>query len=624
MAKAVEARGAEARAARKKERGKEGREKISFEERFDAIAYAAFGDLGEKLARAFELERVLAEAGMNVHPVVYGARVIFVTYLAIVAVLLSLIPIIYLPIPPMFKLILGLVLGMIPVYAFLMGIMYPQSRASDRSRRVEYELPFAATYMTTLARGGVSIGRIIEKLAESKVFHAMREEARRIIREVRFFGKDILSAIEYVASRHPNRLFKDFMLGWVSVIRTGGDIVHYLEAKTTAMFEARINAIRVIAERVAAFAEAYIIFAVIGSLGFYVFFAAGSLLGVGTAGTAQAYTSFFLFSFVVMPLVSVAIIVAIGKVLPPTGIKLEKTRKVILASIPLAAVIFLLLTAVTGVLNAMLTGEFNRRVFNLAIVSTLAALEAIAIPSAAAFISETRGTSGMEHSLASFLRDLAEVRKTGLSPERSLVYVARRDYGKFTWVVRQIAARVAWGFPLRKSTEAVLRKVKDWFVVMILTFLVDAIDVGGGSPITLDTLARFTSVLAELEVDLKRRIRSYVFMPYFGALLTAGATVMVLMFTAQTLSAAPVQAGGAFGPKITTSEFWKAATIFSISVMINSFLMGMVAGKMSARFTEAGFLHAALLTALVAAVVIALMGSAKVAIGTAVKAATPP
>ncbi len=607
MAKAearVEARG-------RRREGEEKREKVSFEERLDAIAYAAFGDLGAKLARAFELERVLAEAGMNVHPVVYGARVIFLTYLTTVIVLLSLIPIIYLPIPPMFKLILGIVLGMIPVYTFLLGIMYPQSKAGERSRNVEYELPFAATYMTTLARGGVSIGKIIERIAESKVFFAMREEARRILREVKFFGRDILSAIEYVASRHPNRLFKDFMLGWVSVIRTGGDIVHYLEAKTTAMFEARINAIRAIADRVAAFAEAYIIFAVIGSIGFYVFFAAGSLLGAGTAGTASAYASFALFAFVVMPLVSIAIIVVIGKILPPTGIKLEKTKKVVLASIPVAIVVFLLLTAVTGALHAMLAGEFNKRVFMLTLVSTLAALEIIAIPSAVAFISETKGAAGMEHSLASFLRDLAEVRKTGLSPEKSLVYVARRDYGKFTWIVRQIAARVAWGFPLRRSTEAVLRRVKDWFVVMILTFLVDAIDVGGGSPITLDTLARFTSVLAELEVDLKRRIRSYVFMPYFGALLTAAATVMVLMFTVQTLTAAPVQAEAGFGPQFTATEFWKAATIFSVSVLINSFLMGMVAGKMSARFTEAGFLHAALLTALVAAVIIALMSGAK-------------
>lgn len=581
---------------------------LSFTEKFDAIAFSAFGDLGARLARTFELERLLAEAGLNVHPAVYGARVIFVTYLAIVAVLLALLPVIYLPLPLPAKLIIAIVLAMIPVYTFLMGLMYPQSKAGERSRRVEYELPFAATYMTTLARGGISIGKIIEKMAESKVFFAMRNEARRIMREVRFFGRDILSAIEYVAARHPNRLFKDFMLGWVSVIRTGGDIVHYLEAKTTTLFEARINAIRVVAERIATFAEAYIIFAVIGSIGFYVFFAAGSLLGIGGGGP-QALISFILFSFIVLPLVSLATLVVIGKMLPPSGIKLEKSKRVVLASIPLALVLFFLLTAVTGVLGNIMAGNYDKKTFMLTLVATLVSLEAVAVPTAVAFLSETRGAKGLEHSLASFLRDLAEVRKTGLSPERSLVYVARRDYGRFTWIVRQIAARVAWGFPLRKSTEAVLKRVKDWFTVMILTFLVDAIDVGGGSPITLDTLARFTSVLAELEVDLKRRTRPYVFMPYFGAILTAVATVMVLQFTVQTLTAAPQEAlGGLAG--FTPEQFWQAATIFSMAVLVNSFMMGMVAGKISARFTEAGFLHAALLTAIVAAVVLALLGGA--------------
>ncbi len=587
---------------------KEEKVEVSLEERLDAIAYAAFGDLGAKLARAFEFERVLAEAGMSVHPAVYGARIIFLVYIAVIIVLASIIPIIYLPISPMFKLVLGLALGMVPVYVFLAGLMYPQSRASERSRQVDYELPFAATYMTTLARGGVSIGRILERMAESRVFHAMREEARRILREVRFFGKDILSAIEYVASRHPNRFFKDFMLGWVSVIRTGGDIVHYLEAKTSALFEARINAIRVIAERVAAFAEAYIIFSVIGSIGFYVFFAAGSLLGIG-AGGAQALISFILFAFIVLPLVSIATIVVIGKMLPPAGIELEKSKKVALASIPVAAAIFFMLMIVTGTLGKILTGHYDKRVFMITLVAMLATLEAIAIPSSIAFISETRGARGLEFSLASFLRDLAEVRKTGLSPERSLIYVARRDYGKFTWIVRQIASRVAWGFPLRKSAEKVLRRVKDWFTVMIMTFLIDAIDVGGGSPITLDTLARFTSVLAELEVDLKRRTRAYVFMPYFGAILTAVATIMVLKFSVQTLSVAPTS-GFSFGPRggLSKTQLWQAATVFSIAVLLNSFLMGMVAGKIATRFTEGGFLHAALLTAIVAAIVLALMG----------------
>ncbi len=599
-------RGAAAATAAPGEPLEAGKEKLSLEEKLDAIAFSAFGDLGARLARAFEFERVLAEAGMNVHPAVYGARIIFMTYLAVLAVLASLLPIIYLPIPVQFKLILGIVLAMIPVYVFVMGLMYPHSKASDRSRRVEYELPFAATYMTTLARGGVPIGKILEKMAESKVFFAMREEAKRILREVRFFGRDILSAIEYVAARHPNRFFKDFMLGWVSVIRTGGDVVHYLEAKTSTLFEARINAIRVIAERIASFAEAYIIFAVIGSIGFYVFFAAGSLLGAG--GGPQAYVSFILFSFIVLPVVSIAIIMVIGKMLPPSGIKLEKSKKVMMASIPLAFVVFMLFMAVTGVLNNILAGQYDKRTFMLTLISTLIALESVAIPTAVAFLSETKGAKGLEHSLASFLRDLAEVRKTGLSPERSLIYVARRDYGKFTWIVRQIAARVAWGFPLRKSTEAVLRRVKDWFTVMILTFLVDAIDVGGGSPITLDTLARFTSVLAELEADLKRRTKPFVMMPYFGAILTAVATVMVLQFTVQTLSAAPTAALG--GQGFTPSQFWQAATIFSMAVLVNSFMMGMVAGKISGRFTEAGFLHAALLTAIIAAIVLVMLGAA--------------
>jgi flagellar protein FlaJ len=75
-------------------------------------------------------------------------------------------------------------------------------------------------------------------------------------------------------------------------------------------------------------------------------------------------------------------------------------------------------------------------------------------------------------------------------------------------------------------------------------------------------------------------------MPYFAAILLVATTVMMIGFTSGTLGVAETGQTKDLGPMITT---------FVTSAIFHSYLIGIVAGKISEESIAAGFKHAAIL-----------------------------
>ena len=94
----------------------------------------------------------------------------------------------------------------------------------------------------------------------------------------------------------------------------------------------------------------------------------------------------------------------------------------------------------------------------------------------------------------------------------------------------------------------------------------------------------------EVEREKKMAVKPYIMMPYFAALMLVATTVMMLTFTTQTVGLAdPASSTGQI-------DIDGLMVIFSTSVIIHSFLIGLVGGKISEESVAAGFKHSALLT----------------------------
>jgi len=436
-------------------------------------------------------------------------------------------------------------------------------------------------------KGGVSLERIIERVSTLKVFKAMKEECLRVMTYVKLFGYDPVSALERVSLLHPSTKFRDLMLGYTTTLRSGGDVTHYMEIRTQELFNARMNEIRSMTERLASFLELYIVLGVIMSITVFVFFSVSGTLSAVSAGRATGTLSVdvtmpSLYNFLVLPMLGLVVLMMIQVSQPKTPVKIMEPYITLVTLIPISIVSFFVTLFITSG-SGIFRGVLGLHEVQSTIISMTVALLILTIPPWLVHRSVLRGHKGLVKATADYLREMSEIRKTGLSPEKCIIQLSTKDFRNLTPIVSKAGAAVSLGLSLEEALRRVLRGVREWFVIAIFRFLTDSIVVGGGAPDIIDALARFTQSLSELEEELRRRLKAYVVLPYFGAIMLASSPIIIVNMLI-TAAGAPAEA---VAPLIG---------VLGVGSMINSFIMGLIAGKSSEMSVAAGFKHSALMT----------------------------
>jgi flagellar protein FlaJ len=127
-------------------------------------------------------------------------------------------------------------------------------------------------------------------------------------------------------------------------------------------------------------------------------------------------------------------------------------------------------------------------------------------------------------------------------------------------------------------------------VQIVMFLLVETIDVGGGTIPMIESLARFNNLTQEVEKEKKMNVRPYVMMPYLASILLVATTIMMMSFT----TGFGVSASGVTSTASAVGN-GMMQTIFMTAVIFNSYLIGIVAGKISEESISAGFKHSAIL-----------------------------
>jgi flagellar protein FlaJ len=209
-------------------------------------------------------------------------------------------------------------------------------------------------------------------------------------------------------------------------------------------------------------------------------------------------------------------------------------------------------------------------------------------PAAYAHSHYARRGKGLEGEITNFLRDFTETRKTGASPESCMENLAGRNYGRFTKHLSVASRQIRWGLPFKTIYETLRNKIRSWLALINLYLMVDAIEVGGGTPETMETLTRFSELLSSQEKEKKEMLKPLLIMPYIGAAILLFSTVIFLSFTRTVLYSYAHQA-------IPFSQF---ATIIVPPLVLQAYLTGIVTGKISSTTVSAGFKHAVILVTL--------------------------
>jgi flagellar protein FlaJ len=534
----------------------------------------------------FAFKMRLAKAGIKIYPETYVSLMFL---MALLTLPVSIVAIVLMYFTNIMFLIF---LVPMPVYIIIGFLIAPMSKASERASALDREMPFAATYVTVMASGGIPPYMSFKRLTEVEMLPATRKEARALIRDVEIFGVDPLSALEHSAKYNPLDLFRDFISGYASTVIIGGDVIHYLETKAQDIFKAGSMKVKAAAERMGMLLESFIIVMVLMSLCFYILFSVESIYSTGM----DMGSGVIMYTYVFTPLLSVVFLYLAHGMQPKTPMSEYRPYKVYAVSSAIGVLLLLLFTGFFEMIPTPLMG-----LVDLPIAVAITLIVSV-VPPAIVHQKIAGRKASMERGISNFLRDLTETRKTGLSPEACISNLSDRDYGAFSKELKKMSSDIGWGIPMRNVIMDFVKKTKSWMSQIVMFLLLEAVDVGGGTISMIESLARFNNMTQEVEKEKRMSVRPYMIMPYFAAILLVATTLMTLLFTTNTMAL-----GGEASTASTNTEF--LTLIFTVSVITHCYLIGLVCGKISEESLAAGFKHSAFLVliAIVASKVVPMM-----------------
>ena len=542
----------------------------------EAWSFRVFGRIAPSfLKNVFGFKDYLERARIKIYPETYVSLMFFIAVLTVPVSIVSFIIVYFYGFLPVIFLI------PMPFYVMIGFLLIPISKAGDRAANLEREMPFAAAYISVMASGGIAPYTSFKRLAEVELMPAMRSEAKEIIKDVEIFGIDPLTAIESAAKKNPLDVFRDFLSGYASTVIIGGDVGHFLERKAEDIFKTRAMRVKAAAERLGMLLETFIIVMVLMSLCFYILFSVESIYSTGIS----IGSGIILYTYLFTPMLSFVFIYLAHSMQPKTPVVEMRPYKVFGACAATAIILLMLLTDFIGYVQVPFFSSLHS-IIDLPTAVAIALFVATA-PAAVVHSKLSRKKASIEQGINSFLRDLTEVRKTGLSPEKCIESLANRDYGEFSNELRKISAEISWGVPVRKVIMDFVKRMQSWMAKIVMFLLVETIDVGGGTIAMIESLARFNNLTQEVEKEKKMAVRPYIFMPYFAAILLVATTTMMIGFTSGTL--------GVAGAGAQKKDLSLLVMTFTVSCIFHSYLIGIVAGKISEESVAAGFKHAAVL-----------------------------
>jgi flagellar protein FlaJ len=448
----------------------------------------------------------------------------------------------------------------IPV-GFLIVISMPRFSASSRSAAVESELPFVLGYMSVLAGGGVAPMATMRRISQMELLPASQKEAKRILIETDVFGADPITAMENVAKASPSRHFSEFLSGYTSVLKTGGDFNSYISTKLKDVISLKSAAIKRSSDITGTMAEAYLTVTVILGMTLYTL----DMIQIMLASNPAALSQLYLFSFVIIPLFSVAFVYFVDSIQLKWPYTDYRPYKIILVTIPIGVVVFFIPLPIALYLH---TG-----------------IALITIVAAPAFFATrySRERRQLERALPDFIRDVAEGRKTGLSPEKSIERLVSRPYGPLSKHVRKMGSQLSWGVELSTVIRGFTKNISSWITRAISTLLVEVVDVGGGTIRSFSDMADFSRTINDMESDRRSALRPFIFITYVAGVMVVMTTFILVYMLSQPasigLGASTTLNNGTVDPLLTTAVF-------------DTFIIGLVAGKLGESSVADGFKHA--------------------------------
>jgi len=210
-----------------------------------------------------------------------------------------------------------------------------------------------------------------------------------------------------------------------------------------------------------------------------------------------------------------------------------------------------------------------------------------------------RRVKRIEQYFPNFLRDVAEMNRSGMTLTKSVGMVSKGEYGDLTIEIARINAMLSWGISFEDALDKFADRVATPLIYRSIALINQASRAGGNVPDVLEVAAKDAYVLKMMEKDRASNMIIYVvisYMSFFVFLLVIGIlSYSFIPVMAQAGISASAAGGGAeefmgvFNPELFRRLFFHAS-------LIQGFSSGLVAGQMGEGEVMAGLKHSVILS----------------------------
>ena len=430
--------------------------------------------LAERVERSIRSDVV--KGGMQLDPYAFAARYSFYSVvLAAVFVPLSLV--LSVLVSPTL-----LALMTIPAVILYTPSLNAKNRASERKTNVRDELPFFALLSSVMQSAGRSLVDAFRGTLGKQILPAMEVEARLLQKSIGF-GKDLVGALDDLASTHPEDSFKHFLYGYTGVLKSGGDVVLYLSDRTREYLASMRFRWQSYAEKVGTIGEVLIIVFVLLPL----------LLVVGAITMPPDLVAMISYvSVAALPMIALVMYFMVESIQPRVYDSLGGDIRLGLVGVAAGAVV----------------SSFTGQLWLIVAASGAAGAALYGLP-VRAQIREVRLT---EVALPDFLRSIAEYRKIGYNMRKAILETAAKSEFNpvFEWMLERRAGQMCLG--VRRGEVKVA--MRSWLGRMTLFILDQITESGGGTPANIEDLYNFISGYNRLKKEATSSVSLYRILGY--------------------------------------------------------------------------------------------------------------
>jgi len=462
--------------------------------------------------------------------------------------------------------------------------------ARKKTSAIDTELPFAAMMFTLMAASGVTLYESWKKMRDINLLPAMQKDAQDVVRQVEVLGQDPLTVMYKKSEKTASKPYRDLLAGYVSAVRSGGNVVNFLKSKLHSIFEQQSAASIRSIEKLGTLVEAYAVLLIVTLCTYilYVVMSATSLFDLlqtgRTVGSVATPPLMYAVILLAMPAVSILFMAVAHMSRKSSLLNVMGLYRRAIMPFAGAAVFFLLIALVPQGFYSV------TEVVGLPVLVTIG-LAVVSLPSALAYHRIASTNFAAEEAMPSFLRDVTEARKIGLSPEKSMIHASKRTgYGKFSELLGLVRSQIEWGVSLKKIFSNIRKKIQSWPVLIHFFILVETIEIGGGSADALEILAEYSEKNRDTEVNKRSLLMPYVILSFVWSVLIALTTTIVAL-TIYILAQVSL-------PNLSSSAFasmQQQINLFSIGIIFQCWLSGFFVGKIREGTFAAGFKYSALL-----------------------------